>query len=59
MQLFDPPEYEILSSVQNSTNGNYDVKIVAKKSKSDHFEETSKSLNINDNQKLLDFLLND
>ena len=53
------PEYEILKSNQNSSNGNYDVKIIAKKLKSDHFEEASKSLNINDNEKLINFLLND
>lgn len=53
------PEYEILSSVQNPSNGNYEVKVIAKKLKNEHFEEASKSINISDNQKLINFLLND
>ena len=53
------PEYEILSSVQNTSNGDYNVKVIAKKLKNEHFEEASKSININDNQKLINFLLND
>jgi hypothetical protein len=53
------PEYEIISAMQHSTNGNFEVKILAKKLKSEHFEEAAKSLNINDNERLLDFLLED
>ena len=53
------PEYEIISAMQHSTNGNFEVKILAKKLKSKHFEEAAKSLNINDNERLLDFLLED
>ena len=53
------PEYEIVSSVQNSSNGNYDVKIVAKKLKNDHFKEAAMSINLNDEEKLLNFLLED
>jgi len=53
------PEYEIISAMQNSTNGNFEVKVLAKKLKNEHFEETAKSLNINDDERLLDFLLED
>jgi hypothetical protein len=53
------PEYEIISSIQNASNSNFEVKLLAKKLKSEHFEEATKSLNINDDERLLNFLLED
>ena len=50
------PEYEIISAIQNSSNGNFEVKVLAKKLKSEHFQEADLSININDDERLLDFL---
>jgi hypothetical protein len=50
------PEYEIISAIQNSSNGNFEVKVLAKKLKSEHFQEAALSININDDERLLDFL---
>ena len=53
------PDYEILSSTKNASNGNFDIKVFAKKLKNDHFKEAAMSINLNDEKKLLNFLLKD
>jgi len=53
------PDYEILSSTKNASNGNFDIKVLAKKLKNDHFKEAAMSINLNDEEKLLNFLLKD
>ena len=50
------PEYEIISAIQNSSNDNFEVKVLTKKLKSEHFQEADLSININDDERLLDFL---
>ena len=40
----------------NSSNDNFEVKVLTKKLKSEHFQEAALSININDDERLLDFL---
>ena len=50
------PEYEIISAIQNSSNGNFEVKVLAKKLKRDHFDEVANTIEIDDTAELMRFL---
>jgi len=50
------PEYEIISAIQNSSNGNFEVKVLAKKLKNDHFDEVANTIEIDDTAELMRFL---
>ena len=50
------PEYEIISAMQNSSNGNFEVKVLAKKLKNDHFDEVANTIEIDDTAELMRFL---
>ena len=50
------PEYEIISAKQNSSNGNFEVKVLAKKLKNDHFDEVANTIEIDDTAELMRFL---
>ena len=50
------PEYEIISAIQNSSNGNFEVKVLAKKLKKDHIEEAANTIEIDDTAELMRFL---
>ena len=50
------PEYEIISAMQNSSNGNFEVKVLAKKLKRDHFDEVVNTIEIDDTAELMRFL---
>jgi len=50
------PEYEIISAIQNSTSGTFEVKVLAKKLKNDHFDEVANTIEIDDTAELMRFL---
>ena len=50
------PEYEIISSIQNASNSNFEVKVLAKKLKNDYFDEVAKTIEIDDTAELMRFL---
>jgi len=50
------PEYEIISAIQNASNGNFEVKVLAKKLKNDHFDEVANTIEIDDTAELMRFL---
>ena len=50
------PEYEIISAIQNSSHGNFEVKVLAKKLKNDHFDEVANTIEIDDTAELMRFL---
>ena len=50
------PEYEIISSKKNTKSDYFEVKILAKKLRSAHFEEASNSIQLEDSSELLRFL---
>jgi hypothetical protein len=50
------PEFKIISSNLNSENGIFKVKVLAKKLKSNHYEEALKTIEIDDTTTLIKFL---
>ena len=50
------PEFEILSSNINSANGIFEIKVLAKKLKSEHYNEALKTIEIDDTTELIKYL---
>ena len=50
------PEFEILSSNLNSANGIFEIKVLAKKLKSEHYNEALKTIEIDDASALIKYL---